>query len=124
MADLYVSKDEFIDLKEKLRQMSKQYVTKEELDNLKEKVKQVNEDVKEVKIEMAESGKLLQAIDKKIDIINEKINTSDEMEELKIAPLIKRIEKIEEGLKWLSRTLAGSIITVIIGAIVFVIKQM
>jgi hypothetical protein len=97
--------------------MSENYVTREEFENLKEKVVYLE-------TEVTESKKLLQTIDKKIDIINEKIVTADKIEELKLAPIIKRIEKVEEGTKWLSRTVIGSIITVVIGAIVYVIKQM
>lgn len=123
MTENYVNKQEFIDLQEKLRQMSKQYVTKEELENVKEKIKQVNEDVKEIKIEMTESGKLLQAIDKKIDIINQKINTSDEIEELKLAPLENRVTALEENQTWMRRTFLGQIIAIIIAAIVFVLKM-
>lgn len=97
--------------------MSENYVTREEFENLKEKVVYLE-------TEVTESKKLLQTIDKKIDIINEKIVTADKIEELKLMPMIKRIEKVEEGTKWLSRTVIGSIITVVIGAIVYVIKQM
>lgn len=97
--------------------MSENYVTREEFESLKEKVVYLE-------TEVTESKKLLQTIDKKIDIINEKIVTADKIEELKLAPIIKRIEKVEEGTKWLSRTVIGSIITVVIGAIVYVIKQM
>ena len=109
MTEPYVSKEQFEELQEKLRQMARQYVTKEELQNVKEKIRQVNEDVKEVKTEMIESGKLLQTIDKKIDVINEKINSADEKEALKLEPIDKRISKLEENQSWLRKTLFTTI---------------
>lgn len=97
--------------------MTEEYVSKTEFEALKQ-------EVNEIKQEMAESSKLLQAIDKKIDVINEKIITSDKIDDLKITPLQKRVEILEESQKWLRRTIIGSIITIIVGAIVFVVKQM
>lgn len=36
----------------------------------------------------------------------------------------KELEELKDKLKWITRTIAGAIITVVIGAIVFVIKMM
>lgn len=85
---------------------------------------QLKEEVNEIKQEMSESSKLLQAIDKKIDVINEKIVSSDKIDTLKFAPLEKRVDTLEESQKWLRRTIIGGIITIVIGAIVFVLKGM
>lgn len=94
-----------------------EYVSREEFDNLKE-------EVKEIKKEMAESSKLLTSIDKKIDIINEKVANSDKVDELKLDAVEKRVNILEESQKWLRRTVMASAISIVLGAIVFVIKQM
>lgn len=80
-----------------------EYVSKTEFNTLKE-------EVNDIKKEMAESAKILQAIDKKIDVINEKITTADKIDDLKINPLAKRIEKLEDGQSWLWKTAIGGII--------------
>ena len=97
--------------------MSEEYVSRTEFEQLK---KEVNE----IKQEVAESSKLLQKIDKKIDIIDEKIVTADKIDDLKLTPLEKRVSILEDAQKWLRRTIYGGIITIIIGAIIFTIKQM
>lgn len=108
--------------------MSEEFVTRTEFDNLKN-------EVYEIKQEVAESSKLLSTIDKKIDVINEKIVTADKIDELKFAPLNQKIETLQEKLKtleekqtWLKRalftTIGGAITSIVIGAIVYVIKQM
>lgn len=101
--------------------MSDEFVSRDEFEQFKAEVKA---EVKEIKAEVTESSKLLQKIDAKIDVINEKIVTTDKMEELKLAPLEKRVTNLEESRKWYKNTIIGAIITVVIGAIVFVIKQM
>ena len=42
----------------------------------------LKDEVREIKEEMSINSKLLQSIDKKIDVINEKIITSDKIEDL------------------------------------------
>lgn len=90
--------------------MTEEYVSKHEFDNLKE-------EVNTIKKEMAENQKLLQAIDKKIDIISEKISNADRTEELKLQPLEQRVKKLEENHSWMSKTVAGTIIALIIKVI-------
>lgn len=97
--------------------MQEEFVTRTEFNQLKEEVNEIKQDV-------AESSKLLTTIDKKIDVINEKIVTADKIDNLKLNPLEKRVDTLEENQKWLRRTIVGSIITIVIGAIVFVIKMM
>ena len=97
--------------------MSEEFVTRTEFNQLKS-------EVNEIKQEVAESSKLLQMIDKKLDIINEKIITADKIDDLKLTPLEKRVSTLEDTQKWLRRTIFGGIITIIIGAIVFVVKMM
>ena len=97
--------------------MAEEYVGRAEFNQLKE-------EVNEIKQEMSESSKLLQAIDKKLDVIDTKIVTADKIDDLKLTPLEKRVNSLEESQKWLRRTIAATVISVVIGAIVFVIKQM
>lgn len=97
--------------------MQEDFVTRTEFNQLKEEVNEIKQDV-------AESSKILTTIDKKIDVINEKIVTADKIDNLKLTPLEKRVDTLEENQKWLRRTIVGSIITIIVGAIVFVIKMM
>lgn len=93
------------------------YVSRTEFNSLKDEVKAIEQ-------EMAESSKLLQAIDKKIDVIDAKIVTAKEIDDLKLTPLEKRVGILEDSEKWTRRTLFSSIVTIIVGAIVFVIKNM
>jgi predicted nucleic acid-binding Zn-ribbon protein len=79
------------------------YVDRKEFEALKE-------EVKEIKLEMTKNADLLQSIDKKIDIINEKILNTKQMEELKLNPLKEKIEKIENNNSWLWRTITATII--------------
>jgi len=97
--------------------MSDEFVTKKEFDNLKE-------EVKDMRNEMLEDRKLLQNIDKKIDVINSKVTTSETIEDLKFKPLEKRVSNIEATQDWLRKSVIGSIITIIVGAVIFVIKMM
>lgn len=97
--------------------MSEEFVSKAEFNLLKE-------EVNDIKKEMAESQKLLLAIDKKIDLINEKIVTSDKIDKLKFNPLEKRVEILEDNQKWLRRALIGEVLTIIAGAVVYVIQLM
>ena len=97
--------------------MSEEYVSKTEFNLLKEEVNDIKKD-------MDESQRLLLAIDKKIDIINEKILTSDKIDKLTYTPLEKRVETLEDNQKWLRRSLIGEVLTIIGGAIVYVIKIM
>ncbi len=91
------------------------FVNKTEFDNLKE-------EVNEIKREMAESSKLLTAIDKKIDIINEKLVNSDKIDTLKYDPLEKRVKAIEDKNTWLTRTIGATIIGIVIKLILDVTK--
>lgn len=97
--------------------MSEEYVSKAEFNLLKEEVNDIKKD-------MDESQRLLLAIDKKIDIINEKILTSDKIDKLKYTPLEKRVETLEDNQKWLRRSLIGEVLAIISGAIVYAIQLM
>lgn len=94
---------------------------------------QLKEEVKAIKNEMAESSKILQAIDKKIDVIDAKMVTSGEIEALKLKPLEQQVEALKEEIttlkensKWLKRTLfttiGGGLFAIILEVIVYVVK--
>ena len=87
--------------------MSSEFVNRIEFEALKDEVRTIKE-------EMAESSRLLQSIDKKIDVINEKIVTSDKIEDLKYAPIEKRVKKLEDGSEWMKRTIGATIIGIVI----------
>ena len=99
--------------------MSEDAVSRSEFNSLKEKVSTIEQ-------ERLEDIKLLQQIDKKTDVIYEKLMNSDEKYELKISPIEKRVSELEGNQKWLRRTLAGAIIgevlTIIGAVILYVIK--
>ena len=87
------------------------FVIREEFDALKNEVKEIKEEINEYK-------GLLQQIDKKIDVITERVSNGAKMDELKLQPLSKRIEKLEENQSWLWKLCASIIITGIIGAVI------
>ena len=82
----------------------------------------LKEEVRTIKEEMSDNSRLLQAIDKKIDVINEKIITNDKIDDLKYAPIEKRVKKLEDGSEWLKRTLGATIIGIVIKIIFDVSK--
>lgn len=91
--------------------MTEDFVNREEFNTLKNEVKELKEEIIEYK-------GILQQIDKKIDIITERIANSDKIDELKLQPLNKRVDKLEENQSWLWKLCASIIITGIIGAII------
>ena len=91
------------------------FVKREEFENLKEKVIKMEED-------LTESQKLLQSIDKKIDVIAEKIITNDKIDELKFKPLESKVNKIEANQDWLWKTVIGSILALAIKIIFDITK--
>lgn len=84
----------------------------------------LKEEVKEIKQDMLESNKILQNIDKKIDVINEKIASSGTITTLRIEPLEGRVTKLEDSQLWLRRAIIGGVFAIISEAIVFIIKLM
>lgn len=65
----------------------------------------------------------LKAIEVKIDDYN-KIKDKTEVAYVKSNQNEKDVEEINDKIKWISRTIAGTIIGIVIAAIVFVIKTM
>ena len=95
--------------------MAEEFVSKIEFNALKE-------EVNKIKKETEESSKLLLEIDKKIDIINEKIVTADKIEELKFSPIEKRIRTLEDNQSWLWKTIIATIIGLAIKVVLDVSK--
>lgn len=91
------------------------YVNREEFEALKEKVNKIENDTEQ-------ASKLLIEIDKKVDGILIKLSDNETVNELTIKPINERIKKIEDNQKWLWRTIAGSIITIILNLIANFIK--
>lgn len=91
--------------------MSEEFVSRNEFNNLKN-------EVQELKIEVNEYKGILTQIDKKIDVIGEKIANGEKIDELKIQPIEKRLQKLEDNQGWLWKLCASIIITGIIGAVV------
>lgn len=87
--------------------MSDNLVSREEFNNLKQ-------EVQELKLEMNENRGILQQIDKKIDVITERISNGDKIDELKLRPINERIKKLEESHQWLQRTVGATIIGILI----------
>lgn len=95
--------------------MAEDYVSRNEFNNLKEEVQELKEEVGEYKT-------ILTQIDKKIDVISEKIINGEKIDELKLQPIEKRVQKLEDNQSWLSKTLAGTIIGIVIKIIFDFIK--
>lgn len=91
--------------------MSEEFVSRNEFNTLKNEVQELKEEVTEYR-------SLLQQIDKKIDVIGEKIANGEKIDELKIRPIEKRLQKLEDNQGWLWKLCASIIITGIIGAII------
>ena len=95
--------------------MAEDFVKREEFNNLKK-------DVEKIKDDMIENAKTLHSIDKKVDIIKEKLISTDEISELKIKPIEKRVDNLENNEDWLRKAIIGTLITVVVGIIVEVVK--
>ena len=87
--------------------MSESFVSREEFNSLKQ-------EVQSLKAEMDENKKLLIQIDKKCDVITERIANADKIDELTLKPMNNRIQKLEDTSAWLQRLIAGTIIGIAI----------
>lgn len=83
--------------------MAEEYVKREEFDILKK-------DVEKIKDEMTENAKTLQSIDKKIDVITERLINADKIDDLKLNPIEKRVSKLEDNLSWVWRAFGAALI--------------
>lgn len=96
--------------------MSDEFVNRQEFESLKEEVRELKEEVSEYK-------QLLQQIDKKCDVITERISNANKIDELKLEPLTMRVQKLEDNLNWLAKTVAGAIIAFVIKVIFEISKN-
>lgn len=87
--------------------MADEYVGRIEFNLLKD-------EVNEIKKDMVENQKILQAIDKKLDVIGEKISHSEEVDNIRLEQIEKRIKKIEDSQDWLWKTVVGTVIGIVI----------
>lgn len=86
--------------------MEKEYITRSEFDLLKTEVQELKDNMNEIE-------KLFRAIDKKIDVIAEKINSGESVTDLKIKPLETRVFNLEDNQKWLIRAIIGEVIAIV-----------
>ena len=91
--------------------MEKKEVSREEFDALVEKVNKLEKITDDQTL-------LLQEIDKKLDVITEKLSSSKTIEELKIRPIEEKVNKIEDNNRWLWRTIVGAIVGILINGII------
>lgn len=87
--------------------MSENYVGKEEFNILVKRVDKMEE-------QNEKNEKLLQEVDKKVDIILEKIVNADKQEQLKLAPMEEKLNEVKDNQKWLWRSVGGTAIGLII----------
>lgn len=97
--------------------MSEEYVSRLEFENLKH-------EVEELKNKTNENKTLLTTIDKKIDVITERISSGDKMDELKLKPIQNKLDELEDNQKWTNRTLWGAIIGVAVKVLFDVMKML
>lgn len=64
-----------------------------------DKIANNTKEIQELKVEANEYKQLLTQIDKKCDVITEKIANGDKMDELKLQPLTTRIENLEKAIE-------------------------
>lgn len=99
------------DLENKVQEMkTDQNKIKEDNENLKDSVNIIQIGIAEIKIMLKER---LEQENLKNDLLSKDIKNHEQ-----------RIKKIEDNTQWLWRTLVSSILTIVIGVIVFVVKMM
>lgn len=99
------------DLENKVQEMkTDQNKIKEDHENLKDSVNTIQIGIAEIKIMLKER---LEQENLKNDLLSKDIKNHEQ-----------RIKKIEDNTQWLWRTLVSSILTIVVGAIVFVVKMM
>ena len=84
-----------------------EFVKKEEFNNLKQEVEKIKE-------EIIENARTLQSIDKKIDVITERLINADKIDDLKLTPLEKRLSKVEDNQGWLWKAFGTALIGVLV----------
>lgn len=87
--------------------MAEEFVERKEFNDLKNEVNKIRED-------MVETAKTLSSIDKKIDVITERLVSSDKIDELKLNPIEKRLSKLEDSNTWVWRAFGAALIGVLV----------
>ena len=98
--------------------MSEDFVSRDEFNGLKQ-------EVQELKLEFNESKNILTMIDKKIDVITERLENTTKVSDLqnenietritsKLEPMQKELDEIKDSRKWLWRTIGAVIIGIVI----------
>lgn len=98
--------------------MSEEFVSRNEFNTLKNEVQELKEEVTEYK-------GLLQQIDKKIDVITERLENTTKVSDLqnenietritsKLEPMQKEIDEIKDNRKWLWRAMGSVLIGIVI----------
>lgn len=95
----------------------KEYVSREEFIALQR-------EVEELKKDMEKNQVLLQSIDKKIDVITERITNNSKLDELKLQPVTSRVQKLEETQSWVVKTVLGTLIGIAIKVIYDISKML
>ena len=91
--------------------MTEDYVSLEKFNGLEKRV-MILEDITK------DNKDLLIKIDKKVDVISEKIINSDKIEELKIEPLKSRVEKLEKHQNYLWEIIIGAVVMAVLGLVI------
>ena len=99
-----------------------EFVSREEFENLKSEVAEIKDD-------LSKSSELLKNIDKRTDVILEKLNNLDKVSNMQIEPLKKDIAKNTEDIKeiksnneWLWKAVGTTIIGIVIKVVFDVYK--
>ena len=98
--------------------MSEGFVSRDEFNGLKQ-------EVQELKLEFNESKNILTMIDKKIDVITERLENTTKVSDLqnenietritsKLEPMQKEIDEINDNRKWLWRAIGSVLIGIVI----------
>lgn len=90
--------------------MAENSVSRREFESLKK-------EVFDLKNSISNNANLLQKIDKKVDIIDERILNANQIEELKIKPISERLKKVEDNQSWIWRTIGATLIGIAIKVI-------
>lgn len=98
--------------------MENDYVSRIEFNAFKQEYKQ---ELKEIQKDREASQRLLQDIDKKVDIITTKVSDGDKIANLKLQPLERRVDTLEDSQRWLRRTILGSVIGLVFEAVGLII---
>ena len=86
--------------------MAEEFVNREEFNMLKK-------DVEKIKDDMVENTKVLGGIDKKLDVITERLVNTDKISDLKLEPIENRLSKLENAQSWLWRTVGTTLIGIL-----------